>query len=869
MINTQNKKKLFAMLTLTLLALSSVLAAIPLASAAPTATPSAASGSVGSKITITGTAAPGGLVEVFWDNLNPVNLLGTVYALGSGAYSIEVTIPTAAAGAHFLLIRDSTGTVSGPFTVVPKITLSPPTGIPGDVVTVTGTGFGATKALSSLWFISPAVTGVALGTGDGTLVTFSGTLANIPVLPGSLTITDGVETFTSNGAGVLTGSAGGTGSIIQATGAWTVTFNTAPLAAAPITGGYKYYYNVTPTPSVTTSALGGFTTTFTIPTGAVYAPGYLVRATDAEANTADASFVIVATIELSQSAGPSGTVVTVTGRGFTKPVNTAVTITVGGTTAPAVATGGIKMAAGGVFSGQIIIPTKAAGPSGTVYDVVATELAGISSPAVQFNVTKTTVVTVAPTSGQPNEAITVSGTGFTQIEGTVVTVKFAALTVGTFATDATGAFSGIINVPNLPTGTGYSITATDAKDLTATTTFAIAITLLTITPTSGATGVQVTVTGYGFTSGELANVTLGSKIMLQNITVASLATGVTFVIPTLPVGAYTVTANDESKLTASTTFTITKTTEVTLTPVSASRNAIVNMQGIGFRAASGTAYTVTLKNSTLSINPTVTPISPSTTTQTTNSSGGFRATFTVPSNWANGNYILNVTDAAGLTVEVPFTISSLVVTINTRSNSYIQTQSGSFLIQSTQNPTGDIQIKDSAGYLSQVITITTGSWVLSGGVYIIPYSAATFSLPGDAPLGNWTWSATLGEFKGSGTFAVTAFELLQGAKGDTGATGATGAAGPAGATGAQGPAGATGATGPAGPAGATGAQGPAGATGPAGPAGPEGPAGADADQTIVGGAAMPAASLGLAVVALIIGLLAAFIAITLRKKIAA
>lgn len=79
--------------------------------------------------------------------------------------------------------------------------------------------------------------------------------------------------------------------------------------------------------------------------------------------------------------------------------------------------------------------------------------------------------------------------------------------------------------------------------------------------------------------------------------------------------------------------------------------------------------------------------------------------------------------------------------------------------------------------------------------------------------------------------------LLQGEKGDTGATGPqgpkgdTGATGPAGSVGPTGPKGDTGATGATGaqgiqgPAGETGAQGPAGAQGPQGAIGPQGPIG--------------------------------------------
>lgn len=78
-----------------------------------------------------------------------------------------------------------------------------------------------------------------IGTGDTSEVTFTDVLINVPVVPGSVTAKDTseTETFTDDGHGVLTGSAGGSGTIDYETGAITVTFNAAP-AAEPILASY-------------------------------------------------------------------------------------------------------------------------------------------------------------------------------------------------------------------------------------------------------------------------------------------------------------------------------------------------------------------------------------------------------------------------------------------------------------------------------------------------------------------------------------------------------------------------------------------------------------------------------------------------------
>lgn len=77
------------------------------------------------------------------------------------------------------------------------------------------------------------VTNENIGSGDGSTLTFSGTLAfkggdaKRTAFGISIAVTGG-ETFTDNYVGVLTGSAGGTGTINYTTGAWTLTFTVAP-----------------------------------------------------------------------------------------------------------------------------------------------------------------------------------------------------------------------------------------------------------------------------------------------------------------------------------------------------------------------------------------------------------------------------------------------------------------------------------------------------------------------------------------------------------------------------------------------------------------------------------------------------------------
>ena len=74
--------------------------------------------------------------------------------------------------------------------------------------------------------------------GDGT-DTYSGTLTTRPIVAGSFEPTDGTETFTDDGLGILTGSAGGSGTIDYTTGAWTLIFNAAVALNTNILAHYQ------------------------------------------------------------------------------------------------------------------------------------------------------------------------------------------------------------------------------------------------------------------------------------------------------------------------------------------------------------------------------------------------------------------------------------------------------------------------------------------------------------------------------------------------------------------------------------------------------------------------------------------------------
>jgi len=64
-----------------------------------------------------------------------------------------------------------------------------------------------------------------IATGNGSMKAFSGNLSVSYVVPGSVSVTDGTETFSDDGSGTLTGDAGGSGTVDYSAATYSVTFN--------------------------------------------------------------------------------------------------------------------------------------------------------------------------------------------------------------------------------------------------------------------------------------------------------------------------------------------------------------------------------------------------------------------------------------------------------------------------------------------------------------------------------------------------------------------------------------------------------------------------------------------------------------------
>ena len=151
---------------------------------------------------------------------------------------------TAVAGAKYYNVyrTTSSGTYGATSLVGSTIPNTDPTlGALKDILASTTTGTPPATAGNPMTIASP------IATGDGSTKLFTGTLTYNFVRSGYLAlkmapttgfgiqITDGTERFNDDGNGALIGSLGGTGTVDYITGAYSVTFNTAPTNGIKIT----------------------------------------------------------------------------------------------------------------------------------------------------------------------------------------------------------------------------------------------------------------------------------------------------------------------------------------------------------------------------------------------------------------------------------------------------------------------------------------------------------------------------------------------------------------------------------------------------------------------------------------------------------
>jgi hypothetical protein len=393
------------------------MAAIPMASAEITSDPflvekggttAVTSGAVGTQVDVvgnatTGAADPFAVVTIYWDSLAGV-VLGTGTADNTGAYRITVTVPASVAGDHWIIANDGeTESGGAQFTVEPALTVNtvPPTfglpnALPGDTVTVSGDGFAAESDITlflnqttdptiSFVITVPSITTDDNGSFDASVVVPDVDFADFDVFDVNATDEDTntaidqleidyyINCMPPAGPTGITTTISGR---IAANVAYTITFNAASIATG------------------TTASDGSYSVAYPIP-GVLSPAAYPVTITWETVNTRSTTFTVTPapTISLGAINGVAGTVVTITGSGFSGNAN--ITLYFGTTVVNSTAmdsnfthtTAGGALASGLTF----VVPTLTPG----VYSVSVIDQYGATSAAgVYFTIDPTPATTI-------------------------------------------------------------------------------------------------------------------------------------------------------------------------------------------------------------------------------------------------------------------------------------------------------------------------------------------------------------------------------------------------------------------------------------------------------------------------------------------
>ena len=638
-----------------------VVAAPSITSLSPT------SGAVGAAVTVTGTSF--GATQ----GTGTVKFNGTTATVTSwSATSIKVTVPSGATTGNVIVFASGVSSNGVAFTVFPSITsLSPTSGAVGASVTITGLNFGSTQGTSTVKF--NGTTATTIGSWGATSI-----VATVPAGATTGTVVVTVGSNASNGVtftvfpsiSSLSPTTGAVGASVTITG--------ANFGSTQGTSTVKF----NGTAATTIGSWSATSIVATVPTGAT--TGNVVVTVGSNASNG-ASFTVVAApsiASLSPTTGAVGASVTITGTNFGSAQGTS-TLKFNGTTATTI----------GSWSATSIVATV---PTGTTTGNVVVNASGVNSNGVSFTIVSAPSITsLSPTSGAVGAPVTVTGTNFGATQGTG-TVKFNGTTASITSWSAT---SIKVTVPSGATTGNVVVFASGVNSNGVA--FTVFPSISSLSPTSGAVGASVTITGLNFGSTQGT-----STVKFNGTTTATIGSwGATSIVATVPTGATTgnVVVTVGSNASNGISFTVVSAPSITsLSPTTGAVGASVTIMGTSFGSTQGTG--------TVKFNG-----------MTATTIGSWSATSivaSVPTGATTGNVIVNASgvnsNGVSFTVVAAPSITSVSPTSGAAGASVTITGAN---FGSTQG-TGSVSFNGTA-------VTTIGSWSAASIVATVPTGATT------------------------------------------------------------------------------------------------------------------------------------------------
>jgi hypothetical protein len=568
-----------------------------------------------------GDVPAGYTIELYWDDVTKdwdgkEGLLNTTTAESDGEWEIWFDVPEAEGGGHTLWVKDVEGEDTDwiDFEVESEVKVSPTSGLEDERITADCYGFDGGKDIVLMWvpddglgdplYDTLAVVGEVLdAVGDGAEEDWDDRLANDPIAPFTLSVyIGGVLAFDDvDGDGELAaqGTFDGDCDINYVTGEWeleNVEDGGALIGVGvAFTADYEYYQDGVGDQEIlttaTTSSLGsllGRRLTVPEPMGL---GDYHVAALDQEGFMAADEFSIGATIEVSNDEVETGDVIRVEGRGFTPDGNVLDIELYKGAVFEADITAldadDLEIDGDGEFEMEIVMPE--ASKKDDDFELHVTD-DGAETANVDIEYLGLCDFQLDPEFGASGSRISFSGTNFPKEKDEEVTLNlyteggaFVREVMDEIETDSDGTISGTFRVPPAETGE-YEIRAEaddhaieDGHD------FRIGrITVVIYDEDEGAAGKEFEITGSGFTEDGEWNATFGDMELEDGAqAVGTVIEGWYYHVPQVEPGTYDVEVWDvDAEIPLIVEYTVTATTEATITPIEAPRKYNMTLDGM-------------------------------------------------------------------------------------------------------------------------------------------------------------------------------------------------------------------------------------------------------------------------------------------------
>jgi len=449
----------------------------------------------GDVLTVIGSGVTAGsAVNVYWDFVTAASLLNATTGLPDGNFECEVKVPSAKHGNHYLWAKDlasGISTRSDAIFVVPKIKMSPSSGLENEEITITGYGFSDESEVTFTFG------GTSLTTVPDTVETdekgyFKCTF-DVPIPGyGTYTVVATDSKFFTASADFVIGASisldpeeGPSGKVLTITGiGWT------PSDTITLTIDGVGIFSVGKT-AINVGSTGKFSAKIVIPS--MSKGEHTITATEVGGKgpaTTEFDVTGETVIELIPGYGPPGGSVEIKGYNFTQISGTEIILDLDG-----VEIGGtIETDSKGEFSGNIRIPAVDYG----LHDLTAIDAYALTDMK-DFRI-GIMIVIISPSYGPTGTPIYLTGIGFSDgktwnatMDGVAITDEAMDIEMGTETISET------IYIPTIPEGT-YTITVLDIDtEIEVTSTFVVtAVTELSMDPAQAPNKYNVTVNGLNF-----------------------------------------------------------------------------------------------------------------------------------------------------------------------------------------------------------------------------------------------------------------------------------------------------------------------------------------------------------------------------------